>query len=401
MERDVSEEERQVLFGKKGRFRIKILEWFYAGKNALRQHPADFLKGRKTMAEKNIVVIMGGRSSEHEVSLMSAATVVENINTDIYNVIMIGITKDGQWKLIDSMDKVKDGSWVKGHVQALLSPETGKNELCLLNGDKVERLYVDVVFPVLHGMNGEDGTLQGLLELAQIPYVGCGVLASACSMDKFYTKIIADSIGIRQAKFVGVYRPQLKDMEEVTARVEAALPYPVFVKPSKAGSSKGVSKAENREELIGALRLAAQHDSKILVEENIVGRELECAVLGGAVAEASGVGEILAADTFYSYEAKYNNAESKTVVGPELPEGKEEEIRTDARAIFKALDCYGLSRVDFFLKEDTNEVVFNEINTLPGFTAISMYPMLWETKGIDKKALVQKLIDLAMIRYEG
>lgn len=363
--------------------------------------PGQYRKGMKKMAEKNIVVIMGGRSSEHEVSLVSAVTVVENINTDIYNVIMVGITKEGQWKLVESLDKVRDGSWVKGHTQVILSPETGKNELCLIQGDKVERLHVDVVFPVLHGMYGEDGTLQGLLELAQIPYVGCGVLASACSMDKFYTKIIVDSIGIRQAKFVGVRRAQLKDMDAVVSRVEESLPYPVFVKPSKAGSSQGVGKAECREELISALKLAAKHDTKILVEENIVGRELECAVLGGADAKASGVGEILAADTFYTYEAKYNNAESKTVVDPELPEGKAEEIRRDAEAIFKALDCYGLSRVDFFLKEDTNEVVFNEINTLPGFTAISMYPMLWEARGLDKKALVQKLIDLAMVRYEG
>src|SRR5699024_6183248 len=157
-----------------------------------------------SMAEKNIVVIMGGRSSEHEVSLMSAATVVENIDTDRYNVIMVGITKDGQWKLIESMDKVKDGSWLDGHTEAILSRENGQCTLYILGNDRVETLHVDVVFPVLHGMNGEDGTLQGLLELAHIPYVGCGVLASACSMDKFYTKIIVDSIGIRQAKFVGV-----------------------------------------------------------------------------------------------------------------------------------------------------------------------------------------------------
>ena len=286
--------------------------------------PGQYRKGMKEMAEKNIVVVMGGRSSEHEVSLMSAATVIENINTDIYNVIMVGITKEGQWKLVESVDKIRDGSWVKGHTQAMISPETGRNELCLIQGDKVERLHVDVVFPVLHGMNGEDGTLQGLLELAQIPYVGCGVLASACSMDKFYTKIIVDSIGIRQAKFVGVHRSELKEMDAVVSRVEKSLPYPVFVKPSKAGSSQGVGKAECREELIAALELAAKHDTKILVEENIVGRELECAVLGGADAKASGVGEILAADTFYTYEAKYNNAESKTVVDPELPEGKAE-----------------------------------------------------------------------------
>ena len=235
-------------------------------------------------------------------------------------------------------------------------------------------------------MNGEDGTVQGLLELAAIPYVGCGVLASACSMDKFYTKIVVDSIGVRQAKFVGVRRHELTHMDEVVARVEAGVPYPVFVKPSKAGSSQGVSKAENREELIDALNLAAKHDSKILVEETIVGREIECGVLGMNEPKASGVGEVLSAEEFYSYDAKYNNEESRTVVDPV--------------AIFKALDCSGLSRVDFFLTKDTNEVVFNEINTLPGLTAISMYPMLWEARGLSKKALVQKLIDLAMNRYD-
>lgn len=353
------------------------------------------------MAEKNIVVIMGGRSSEHDVSLVSAQTVIENINKDIYNVIMVGITKEGQWKLINSVSDIKDGSWTKGRVEVFISPNTDSEELLMIREDHVDRVHVDVVFPVLHGMNGEDGTLQGLLELARIPYVGCGVLASACSMDKFYTKVVVDDIGVRQAKYVGVRRHDLNNMEKILNKVEAKLPYPVFVKPSKAGSSQGVSKAGNCEELEKALILAAQHDDKILVEENIVGRELECAVLGGEKVKASGIGEILAADEFYSYEAKYNNSESKTIIDPELPEGKEEEIRAKAVKIFKALDGYGLSRVDFFLTKDKNEVVFNEINTLPGFTSISMYPMLWEAKGISKPELVQKLIDLAMERYDG
>ena len=353
------------------------------------------------MASKNLVVIMGGRSSEHEVSLVSARTVIDSINTDIYNIIMVGITKDGKWKLIDRLSRLEDGSWVKKNNSAYISPETGKNELCIIRGDHVEYVDVDVVFPVLHGMNGEDGTLQGLLELAHIPYVGCGVLSSACSMDKFYTKIIVDSIGIRQAEFVGVHKAQLSRMDNVVAAVEKKLSYPVFVKPSKAGSSQGVSKVKNRGELVLALRLAAEHDDKILVEEAIVGRELECAVLGShQTAQASGIGEILPADDFYSYDAKYHNDESKTVVNPELPEGKEEEIRKCAVEIFKALDCYGLSRVDFFLTEDTHEVVFNEINTLPGFTSISMYPMLWAAKGIDTEELIQDLIDLAIKRYE-
>ena len=190
-------------------------------------------------------------------------------------------------------------------------------------------------------------------------------------------------------------------MDKVIDRIEKAYPYPYFVKPSNAGSSKGVSKAADREALKKALLLAAEHDRKILVEETIVGRELECAVLGGFDVKASGVGEILAAAEFYDFDAKYNNAESKTVLSPELPEGKAEEIREAAVKIFKALDGYGLSRVDFFLENETNEIVFNEINTLPGFTAISMYPMLWKEQGLDKKALVDELINLALRRYEG
>lgn len=352
------------------------------------------------MADKNIVVIMGGRSSEHEVSLVSARTVIDAIDQDIFNIIMIGITKDGQWKLIKTRDALENDSWVHSDTDAYISPDTGKNELMLVKDNVVNRIEVDVVFPVLHGMNGEDGTIQGLFELAKIPYVGCGLIPSACGMDKFYTKIIVDTLGIRQAKFEGVRRYELKNMDEVIARCEAKIDYPMFVKPSKAGSSCGVSKAEDREGLIAALQLAAEYDSKILVEETIVGREIECAVLGNEDPKAAGVGEILAADTFYSYDAKYNNAESKTVVDPVLPEGKTEEIRENAVKIFKALDGMGLARVDFFLTNDGNEVVFNEINTLPGFTSISMYPMLWEARGLDKKALVQELIDLAMVRYD-
>ena len=265
----------------------------------------------------------------------------------------------------------------------------------------MEKLAIDVVFPVLHGLYGEDGTIQGLFEMAGIPYVGCGVIASAVGMDKWYTKQVVDTTGIRQARFVPVYRDELKEMDKVIDKIEKAYPYPYFVKPSNAGSSKGVSKAADREGLKKALLLAAEHDRKILVEETIVGRELECAVLGDFDVKASGVGEILAAAEFYDFDAKYNNAESKTVLSPELPEGKTEEIREAAVKIFKALDGYGLSRVDFFLENDTNEIVFNEINTLPGFTAISMYPMLWKEQGLDKKALIDELINLALRRYEG
>ena len=269
-----------------------------------------------------------------------------------------------------------------------------------MDGDKVTEVKLDLVFPVLHGLHGEDGTIQGLLELAKIPYVGCGVLASAVGMDKLYTKIIVNNLGIRQADYEPVMSEQLADMDAVTARIEAHFAYPVFIKPSNAGSSKGVSKAENREELEAGLKEAAKHDRKILVEETIIGREIECAVFGGGKEEvkASGVGEILAAADFYDFDAKYYNAESKTVTDPKLPGNATEEVRKAAVAIFKAVDGYGLSRVDFFVKED-GEVVFNEINTMPGFTAISMYPMLWEARGVNKEELVDKLMSHALERF--
>ncbi len=345
---------------------------------------------------KTVAIIFGGQSSEHDVSCVSGATVIRNIDRTKYDVLLIGITKDGRWLLADSLESVENGSWKKGKTTAIISPDRSRKGVLLIDGDRAEFRPVDVVFPVLHGLYGEDGTIQGLFSLAGIPYVGCGVLCSAVSMDKLYTKIVVDTLGIRQARFVPIMSYQLVDMNACVAQVEETLAYPVFVKPSNAGSSKGVNKAHNRDELIYALREASYHDRKILVEETIVGREIECAVLGDSVTvDASGVGEILAADEFYSYDAKYNNAESKTVIGPELPEGKAEEFRDAARRIFRALDGFGLSRVDFFLEKDTNEVVFNEINTLPGFTAISMYPMLWGAEGIDKTSLITKLIELA------
>lgn len=352
------------------------------------------------MNKKNIAIVFGGRSSEHEVSCMSVVTIAKAVNAEKYNSYYIGITKEGHWLLADGIESISDGSWRDSKVSAIISPDT-KRELMLTDSENniKESVEIDVVFPVLHGMYGEDGTIQGLFEMAQIPYVGCGVFASAASMDKFYTKVVVDTLGIRQAQYVPVLKNELSDMDNVVKRVEDLLTYPVFVKPSKAGSSKGVSKAASRDELVDAIKLAAMHDYKILVEEEIVGRELECAVLGyGDGTKASGVGEILAAAEFYDFDAKYNNAESKTVIGPDLPEGKEEEIRKAAVAIFNALDGFGLSRVDFFMEKGTDSIVFNEINTLPGFTNISMYPMLWNAKGYDIETLVDTLIDMATER---
>jgi len=259
---------------------------------------------------------------------------------------------------------------------------------------------VDVVFPVLHGLYGEDGTVQGLFSLAKLPYVGCGVLSSAVSMDKLYTKIIVDDLGIRQAAYVPVMVWKMRqDMDRVIRQVEERFAYPVFIKPSNAGSSRGVSKAENREQLIAGLEEAARHDRKILVEETIIGHEVECAVLGGGEkpVQSSGVGEILAAADFYDFDAKYYNEESRTVINPELPGNAAEKVKKAAEKIFNAVDGYGLARVDFFVT-DSGEVIFNEINTMPGFTAISMYPMLWEAAGIPKKQLIDRLIELAFER---
>lgn len=350
------------------------------------------------MEKKVMAVLFGGQSSEHEVSCMSAANVIDCIDQDTYELVLIGITKEGHWVAVSSVDCIRDGSWRESKVDAAISPDATKKCVYLYKDNTVKTKKLDIIFPVLHGLYGEDGTVQGLFELAQIPYVGCGVLASAVSMDKLYTKIIVDTLGIRQAKYVGIHRKELKNMEIVIAKVESKLPYPVFVKPSCAGSSKGVNKAENRKQLEYALLEAAKHDRKILVEETIIGREIECAVLGGEEAKASGVGEILAAAEFYDYDAKYNNAESKTEVNPDLGEGVEEQVRDYAVRIFNAVDGNGLARVDFFLDKDG--VVFNEINTLPGFTAISMYPMLWENKGIEKKELIQKIIDTAFTRKD-
>ena len=333
------------------------------------------------MAKKKLVVIFGGRSSEHEVSCISVQTVAKAVDTDKYDMTLIGITKDGKWLKADSIESIADGSWYDSQVRAVISPDSAK-EIIIKDGDRIYAEPVDVIFPVLHGLYGEDGTIQGLFEMADIPYVGCGVFASAAAMDKFHTKIIADHINVTQAKFVPVVEDDFDDLDVAMDRVESELNYPVFVKPSSAGSSKGVTKAHDRAELEAGLHEALNHDSKILVEETI----------------ASGVGEILAAADFYDFDAKYNNADSKTIIGADIPEEAEDEIRAEAIRIFNAIDGFGLARVDFFLEKDTNRVIFNEVNTLPGFTSISMYPMLWDAEGYDIKTLVNTLIEMAFER---
>lgn len=353
------------------------------------------------MNKKRLLILFGGQSSEHEVSCRSVVTIARAVDTEKYEMLLVGITKEGHWVKTDRIGQIEKNCRQQGEVSAVLSPDASRAGVWLMEKAGPVFWPVDVAFPVLHGLCGEDGTIQGLFELAKIPYVGCGVLASAVSMDKVYTKLIVDRLGIRQADYVVVNREQLRDdegMAGAVAGVEEKLPYPVFIKPSRAGSSCGVSKAENREQPEAGLTEAAKHDRKILVEETIIGRELECAVLGGLDARASGVGEILSCAQFYDYDAKYNNPESQTVTDPELPGDAAEQIRRAAVSIFKAVDEWGLSRVDFFLKTDTNEVVFNEINTMPGFTSISMYPMLWEARGLSVTTLVERLIQNAFTR---
>lgn len=352
------------------------------------------------MANKKIAVLFGGQSSEHIVSCMSAANVIEQIDTNLYDLLLIGITEDGHWLKADSLEDIRSGAWKDSQTEAVISPDATKKCVILHNDTNISTERIDAAFPVLHGPYGEDGTIQGLFELAQIPYVGCGVLSSAVSMDKLYTKIIVDDLGICQADYVPVMTWRMRDhMESIIQEIEEKFNYPVFIKPSNAGSSRGVSKADNREELIAGLKEAARHDRKILVEEMIYGHEIECAVLGGGqkAVLSSGVGEILAAAEFYDFEAKYFNEESRTVINPELPDGSAAQVKKAAEKIFNAVDGYGLARVDFFVTKD-GKVIFNEINTLPGFTAISMYPMLWEAEGIPKKELIDKLISLAFER---
>lgn len=351
------------------------------------------------MAKQTIAVLFGGQSSEHDISCLSAANVIDQIDRKKYELILVGITQEGHWVKVDSTEDIRSGKWRESRTGAALSPDASEKCLIMKESGALIKVKVDLVFPVLHGLWGEDGTVQGLCSLARIPYVGCGVASSAVCMDKGFTKLVVAPLGIRQAAWELFTSADLEDMVKVVNRVESRFSYPVFVKPCNAGSSCGVMKARDRDELAVAFREAWRYDRRILVEEAIVGREIECAVLGGGEmpVQASGVGEILAAAEFYDYEAKYFNAESKTVVNPELPGDAAERVREAAVRIFRAVDGFGLSRVDFFVTAE-GEVVFNEINTMPGFTAISMYPMLWEARGIGKKELIQTLIDLGFSR---
>lgn len=359
------------------------------------------------MNKMNLIVVFGGVSSEHSISCISAASILRNTDTEKYTIYPVGITRGGDWLLYESddYDSIENGSWETGGktVPAVLSPDRGTHGLLVLRDSGVERVYADCVFPVLHGIGGEDGTIQGLLEMARIPYVGPGVAASACSMDKSLTKIIVQQEGVRQAAFYLARRTAFEqDASDVCIAAEKKLGgYPVFVKPCCEGSSVGVSKATDRDTLRRGLAEAFRYDEKVLVEEFIDGHEIEVAVLGNDRPTASVAGEIAPSQEFYTFEAKYVDGTSGLYIPAHISDDAMEKVREAAVRVYTALGCKGLSRVDFFCTYAEDEIVFNEINTLPGFTGISMYPKLQEHMGLPYARLIDRLIALAGERYDG
>lgn len=347
------------------------------------------------------LIIFGGKSSEYEVSLQSAYSVIKNIPNDKYNIVLLGITKDGKWRLFEgNPEKIPSGEWIKGNcTPAVLNPDFGSNELLVFRGNETETIHIDAVFPVLHGKNGEDGTIQGVFEMAGIPYVGCGVLASAMSMDKAITNMTADKFSVPQAKWLSITTYEYeKNKDDFIEKCISYLGLPVFVKPANAGSSVGISKAKTKEELFAAMEIAFKEDSKVVAEESIDGREIECAILGNEDPIASVVGEIVPCNEFYDYNAKYIDGDSTLIIPADISKEKSDEVQDYAVKIYKEHGASGLSRVDFFLRRSDNSVLFNEINTLPGFTSISMHSKLFEESGIPYSELLDRLITLALER---
>ena len=352
-----------------------------------------------------VVLLFGGMSSEHEVSRVSVGNFVNNIDREKYEVLTVGITKDGRWLYTEATAaQMADGSWeeLAGNMACVISPDRADHGMILFTpSGQVEKLHVDVVIPALHGLWGEDGTVQGLLELAGIPYVGCGVLASAVCMDKAVANALFEANGVPHTRWLAADRWEIEsDLEGVCEGVEKKLGWPVFVKPANAGSSVGISKVSSQEELKAAIALALENDRKVVFEAFVDGQEVECAVIGSDPAVATRPGEILAGAEFYTYDDKYKNGVSQTVIPAHLPEAKLDEVKTYAAMAYTALNCEGLARCDFFVEKNTGRVLINEINTFPGFTPISMYPKLMEHEGLPVPQLIDRLIALAVERTE-
>jgi D-alanine-D-alanine ligase len=351
-----------------------------------------------------IGVIFGGRSVEHEVSLVSAASVISALDKEKYEVIPIGIAHTGQWlSSHDALKLLKEHSAIENEPEQFLVPDPRKQALLMMNGGSEKEKPLDAIFPVVHGTYAEDGTLQGLLELADIPYVGAGVLGSAVGMDKVIQKEL-----LRQAKILVtpsvwfLYSNYQQQQKKIIPNIERTLRYPMFIKPANSGSSIGISKAHTRKELLAAIELAAQYDRKILVEQGVKkAREIECSILGNDHPEASLPGEVIPSNEFYDYDAKYVDEKSAVVIPAKLPKSILKKIQNIAIQAFRVLDCSGMARVDFLVTKRTNKIYLNEINTIPGFTSISMYPKMWQASGLSYPALLDKLIQLALERHSA
>ena len=362
-----------------------------------------------TQRKLRIGLIFGGRSSEHEVSLVSATSVMDHLDSSKYEVFPIGITKEGSWlpgvapaSLLAAEQCANDAPVLVENAASMLTktssttqPLSLENNVWFSSND-----VLDVAFPVMHGTYGEDGTLQGMLEMANVPYVGCGVMGAALGMDKEKTKVVFRDAGLPIVDFLAYRRSAWERSPEVILdAIERRLGYPCFVKPANSGSSIGVSKARNRDELKHAMEAAADYDRKIVVERAINCRELECSVLGNDEPRSSVIGEVIVNNEFYDYQAKYIDQSSYTVVPADIPNVTAEEIRRMSIQAFLALDLSGLARVDFFLEKETNRIYINEVNTLPSFTPQCMYPKLCEASGLSYPHLLDRLIELAMERH--
>lgn len=351
--------------------------------------------------KKTLALIFGGRSGEHEISIISARSVAAAINLKQYNLLPIYITRDGKW-----LNETASRSVLEENYEALIKNSEAlkkeKKRVSRLKGEfKFDFSKIDVVFPILHGTFGEDGTVQGLLEMMNVPYVGNGVLASALTMDKAAAKATFKEAGLNVVSYVVAFRDELtSNLNAVVKRCEKALTYPMFVKPANLGSSVGISKAKNRAEILDALKVAACYDVKILVEQGLSVRELEIAAIGNRDVQVSVVGEIVPCNEFYDYEAKYIKGDSKLFIPARLPKRIAGEVQKQAVAAFRAASCEGMARIDFFLEKETNTLFINEVNTIPGFTSISMYPKMFLAAGISYPELVSRLINLAFERFK-
>ena len=353
------------------------------------------------MDKINVGIIFGGVSSEHEVSLKSAEAIIKNISKEKYNVHTIGITKRGDWKLFSGeASNVASGEWENdpNNKRVLISVDSDVQGVLICEHNELKTLKLDVVIPVLHGKNGEDGTIQGLFEMAKIPYVGCETLASAVCMDKICTNVMLDYFSVPKAKFHWFGKHDFEtDPEKCIAETEKIVgKFPMFVKPANAGSSVGISKVKGRGELVEGIQKALKEDDRILIEEGIVGKEIECAVLGNDEPIASVVGEIVPCNEFYDYDAKYIDGDSKLYIPARISDEIADKVRDTAKRAYRILDCKGLARVDFFVEDGTGKIYLNELNTFPGFTSISMYPKLMEATGIEFDELIDRLIELAV-----